>query len=189
MKHLPNSTILRQSRHGDGTASAELADMAYEKLRDLAARYMKRERRGHTLQPTALVHEAYLLLIDQKDAGERDRDHFISIAACAMRRVLVDHARSHKALKRGGEARRVPLQSDVAVGPGPDLDLLGLDEALSRLQTADPRRARVVELRFFGGLSCEDAARILDVSARTVENDWRAARAWLHRELTRGTSK
>ena len=182
-----NTLILHRARGGLGDASDELSSMVYDQLRELASRYMKRERRGHTLQATALVHEAYLRLIDHGEASERDREHFVGIAACAMRRVLIDHARSRGRSKRGGGVRRVPLQDDLALSPEPDLDLLGLDEALSRLQRADERRGRVVELRFFGGLTCEETASVLGVSLRTVEDDWYAARAWLRRELSRGS--
>ncbi|MCZ6793638.1 MAG: ECF-type sigma factor [Planctomycetota bacterium] len=182
-----NTRFLREARDGDETCSVELSEIVYGKLHDLAARYMRKERKGHTLQATALVHEAYLLLIDREGVEQRDHDHFVSIAACAMRRVLIDHARARGARKRGGDARRVPLQDDLALCPGPDLDLLSLDEALSRLQRADERRGRVVELRFFGGLTCKEAARVLGVSLKTVEDDWHVARTWLYRELTRDT--
>ena len=178
-----NTGILKRAREGDGVASAELTELVYRELRALAARYMRGERRGHTLQGTELVHEAYLNLLDATGVDPHDRTHFLSIAACAMRRVLVEHARKRAARKRGGDRRRIPLRDTLVLSEKPDLDLLHLEEALCALENLDERKARVVELRFFSGLTCEEVASSLGVSLRTVEKDWYVARAFLHREL------
>lgn len=168
---------------GERAATARLLPLVYDKLRKLAAGYMRRERRDHTLQPTALVHEAYLRLIDTSRVDLQGETHFVALAATQMRRVLADHARAHRARKRGGGARKVTLKSDLAIDVEGHVDALGLDEALDRLAQSSPRQSRVVELRFFGGLSVEETARILDVSPSTVKGDWRVAKAWLAREL------
>jgi RNA polymerase sigma-70 factor (ECF subfamily) len=147
---------------------------------------MTRERVDHTLQPTALVHEAYLKLIDQSCAHWQDRAHFFAVAAQALRRILVDHARRHVAAKRGGPHTKLQLNEGLIAAYEQTVDLLALDDALSRLAEQDGQRARVVELRFFGGLTVDEAATVLDVSARTVERQWRYARAWLYRELSDG---
>lgn len=164
----------------------ELMDAVYGELRRLARGYLRRERRGHTLEPTALVHEAYLRLVDQKRVDWRGRTHFFAVGARMMRRLLVDHARRHDRKKRGGDWRQVTL-GDAAVpllggSLGAD-DLLALAAALDRLAELDERQARVVELRFFAGLKVDEAAEALGVSRRTVEADWTHARAWLRREL------
>ncbi len=159
------------------------SDSVIAELHSLAAKYLAGERPGHTLQPTALVHEAFLRLVGSPGvpAGRSD---FIALAATAMRRVLVDHARARKAAKRGGDRRRIALDAAQAPGEDPgEVDVLALDESLERLAALDPRQARIVELRFFGGLGVEAVASVLGVSARTVEADWRMARAWLRREL------
>ncbi len=184
-----NTEILKKARRGDRAASADLLEAVYDKLRLLAAAAMRRERRDHTLEATALVHEAYLKLIDETRVEWQDRAHFVSIAACAMRRILVEHARRRGARKRGGDRQRVPLRDTMALSGKPDLDILALDDALSALEKLDTRMARVVELRFFGGLGFDETASGLGVSARTAKEDWYAARAWLHRELTRGESE
>jgi RNA polymerase sigma factor (TIGR02999 family) len=155
-------------------------------MRRLAAGYLQRERAGHTLQPTALAHEAYLRLLDQRQVSWQNRAHFMGLAAQAMRRILTDHARRRRAIKRGGDAVRVALDDVEAAGATPDL--LGisaedLDAALERLARLDERQVRVIELRFFTGLSIEEAAEVLAVSPATVKRDWTLARAWLHREL------
>jgi RNA polymerase sigma factor (TIGR02999 family) len=155
----------------------------YAELRGLAAAYLKRERPGHTLQATALVHEAYLKLMGQAGFSSRDRTHVAAMAANAIRRILVDHARTRGRQKRGGQRGRVPLVESAAVADAPGLDLLDLDGALSRLAGQSPERARIVEMRFFAGMSAEEIGRVLGVSSRTVERDWRYARAWLYREL------
>jgi len=162
----------------------ELNARLYQELRRLAADFLSRERADHTLQPTALVHEAWMRLADQDGSRWNDRAHFFAIASQAMRRILVDHARRKLADKRGSDPLRVTLSPDIT--PSVDangLDLLALDEALDRLADLDPRQAHVVELRFFAGLNVEEVAELLDVSARTIAGDWRLARAWLSRAL------
>jgi RNA polymerase sigma factor (TIGR02999 family) len=176
---------LARARAGDASASADLMPLAYDDLRRLADGYLRNERAGHTLQPTALVHEAWLRLFEGSDLQDLDRAHFLGIAAVAMRRILVEHARARHAAKRGSDAARVTLSSAVLFQVGPDVDVLALDEALARLAALDARQARVVELRFFGGLSMDEVAELVGVSKRAVESDWTLARAWLHRELTR----
>jgi len=171
----------------DPPTSDELLVRVYDELRRLARNYLRRERVDHTLQPTALVHEAYLRLAAQDGVSWRNREHFISVAAQMMRRVLVDHARGHTRDKRGGGLKLAIAEIDrVAQAEGDDL--VALDEALRRLARLHPQKSRVVELRFFGGLSIEETARVLQVSDSTVERDWKFARAWLARELNRGIS-
>jgi RNA polymerase sigma factor (TIGR02999 family) len=157
----------------------------YDELRRLAAVYLQRERTDHTLQPTALVHEAYMRLVAQDGIRWQNREHFVGVAAAMMRRVLVDHARAHKRNKRGGGLKLALAEADAVTDSGAG-DLVALDEALKRLARKHPHKSRVVELRFFGGLSIEETARVLGVSDSTVERDWRFARAWLTRELSRG---
>jgi RNA polymerase sigma factor (TIGR02999 family) len=170
---------------GDAAALEQLAPLVYAELRKLAHRYMNRERAGHTLQTTAVVHEAFLRLIGNPQEKWQNRAHFYAIAAKMMRRILVDYARANSRAKRGGEAARVSIEdidapvADVALNP----DVIALDEALEKLAEIDPRRARVVELRFFGGLSVEEAAHVLQVAPDTVVRDWRVAKAWLFRYL------
>lgn len=173
---------------GNGEEAARVAalDAVYAELRRLARGHLRRERAGHSLPPTALVHEAYVKLIDQTRVRWRSRAHFFAIAAQAMRRILVDHARTRAASKRGGGCT-VPLVDDVpAPQPAPALDVLALDLALQRLAAIDPRQSRLVELRFFGGLTVEETADALGVAAITVKRDWALARAWLYRELQIG---
>ncbi len=172
-----------------GRSAEELLPLVYERLRSLARRMIARERPGHTLQPTALVHEAYLKLVDQSRVDWRGRTHFFAVGARAMRRLLVDHARGRHRAKRGGGWARVTLAEGIpSFGEGGlDADqLLDLDEALTRLAVLDAREAEVVELRFFGGLTVPEVAHLLGVSQRTVEGDWTHARAWLRRELGGG---
>lgn len=170
---------------GDAAALEQLAPLVYAELRKLAHRYMSRERAGHTLQTTAVVHEAFLRLLSNPQENWQNRAHFYAIAAKMMRRILVDYARANSRAKRGGETARVSIEdidapvADVALNP----DVIALDEALEKLTEIDPRRARVVELRFFGGLSVEEAAHVLQVAPDTVVRDWRVARAWLFRYL------
>lgn len=164
----------------------ELLPRIYQDLRRLAARYLSRERADHTLQPTALVHEAYLRLTEQDRVRWRNRNHVLGVAAQLMRRVLVDHARAHKAQKRGGDETRVPLDEAIASVAGGSVDLLDLDDALNRLAALDPRQARIVDLRYFGGLSIEDTAEVMSLSPATVKREWQMARAWLHRALRPG---
>lgn len=170
-----------------GPAAAEqLFPLVYDELRRLAQSYMSREQRGHTLQPTALVNEAYLRLVDLSRIDWRGRTHFFAVGATVMRRVLIDHARGRKSLKRGAGWRRTTLGCELVAAheDGLDLDeLLGLNEALDKLRDLDARQARVAELRFFGGLRVAEAAEVLGLSKRTVEGDWTHARAWLRREL------
>jgi RNA polymerase sigma factor (TIGR02999 family) len=173
---------------GDRRAADKLLPLVYEELQDLARGYLGRERRGHTLQPTALVHEAYLKLVDQSRVDWKGRTHFKAVAAQAMHRVLVDHARAAGREKRGGRWRRVPIYDAFQLGGRRPLDPLDLHDALEKMRELDERQADVLELRLFGGLSGEEAARILGVSVRTVERDWKMGQAWLRRELSRGAS-
>ncbi|MGI8742679.1 MAG: sigma-70 family RNA polymerase sigma factor [Bryobacteraceae bacterium] len=175
--------LLEQLNHGNRAAEEELIPIVYRELRLLAARYMRRERKDHTLQPTALVHEAYLKLMQQQAGNWQNRAHFFAIASQVMRRILVDHARSRRAVKRGGLERRVTLNEGVFAAGNQAIDLIILDEALHRLAEFDERQSRIVELRFFGGLSLEEIAVVLDMSPRTVKRDWSVARAWLYGEL------
>jgi RNA polymerase sigma factor (TIGR02999 family) len=169
---------------GDTEAASELLPLVYDRLRSLAARYMRHERPEHTLQPTALVHEAYVRLIDGAHMNWEGKTHFFAMAATQMRRILIEHARARAATKRGGGATRVDLSASGFAAPGDFVDMLAIDEALERLARESPRQSRVVELRFFGGLSVEETARLLDVSGATVKGDWRVAKAWLARELS-----
>jgi RNA polymerase sigma-70 factor, ECF subfamily len=173
--------LLEKARHGDSTALEHLLPLLYAELHEIAARHMHGERADHTLQPTALVHEAFLRLAGSNGSFE-DRTHFLRAASQAMRRVLVDHARARNAAKRGG-ALRVTLDEGLAGHDDPLVDLLVLDDALTRLAEAEPRWAQVVELRYFGGLEVTEVAAALGVSTATVKRDWRFARAWLARAL------
>lgn len=176
--------LLQRAGAGDAAALDEAFPLVYDHLRRLAHRELLLEDTGHTLDTTALVHEAYLRLVDQRRGQYRDRTHFLAIAAIAMRRILVDHARRQTAAKRGGGARRISLDQagDLATGDRADV-LVALDDALGRLATLDARQARVVECRFFGGLTEEETADVLAISTRTVKRDWTKARAWLANEL------
>ena len=171
---------------GDGAASGQLMELVYNELRQLARGYLRRERDGHTLQPTALVHEAYLRLVDDSQIRWQSRAHFYGVAARVMRRILVDHARRQAAAKRGGLARDVPL-GDVETIAAPDhghpVDLVALDDALLSLGRAYPRQSEIVELRYFGGLSTREIGEVMQVTERTVQRDWDFARAWLRRAL------
>lgn len=174
--------LLHEVQQGAAGASDQLAQMVYSELHDLAVHYMRGERSDHTLQPTALVHDAYLRLIDQRNVSWQNRAHFYGIAAQAMRRILVDHARRKNSAKRDG-GERVTLDESVADATDSSIDLLALDDALQKLAALDVRQALVVELRFFGGLSIEDSAEALSVSVATVNRDWTMARAFLRREM------
>ncbi len=178
--------LLAQASEGDTGAMSSLFDVLYRELRRLAVSTMRAERRDHTLQPTALVHEAFLRLADERTplAG---RNHFFGVAAVAMRRILVEHARARHALKRGGYAPKVSLDGvDVAMATSPeDVDLDTLDRALTRLGELDPRQARIVELRYFAGLSVDETAGVVGLSTRTVKREWALSRAWLRREMAR----
>jgi RNA polymerase sigma factor (TIGR02999 family) len=183
MAHAPDVTgLLAAWSDGDEAASARLMDAVYGELRRLARGYMRRERPDHSLPPTALVHEAYAKLVDQRRVRWQSRAHFFAIAAHVMRRVLVDHARAHAAAKRGAGVT-VPLQDIDAGGNVFDIDLLALDTALEQLATIDRRQSRLVELRFFGGMTVEETATVLGVAPITVKRDWALAKAWLYREL------
>ena len=172
--------LLREWTRGDERARDAMVPFVYEELRRLAASYLNREAPGHTLQPTALVHEAYLRLIGQEQVDWNNRAQFLGLAAIMMRRVLVNHARDRHAAKRGGNAQRVPL-SDVDIASTPqDVDIIDLDDALERLGGLDARKARIVELKFFGGLTTAEIAEVLHISPATVERDWAFARAWLY---------
>jgi RNA polymerase sigma factor (TIGR02999 family) len=176
--------LLLDCRDGNKEALDRLMPLVYDELRRLAKSYMRRERPDNTLQPTALVNEAYLRLIDQRDVRWQNRAHFFGIAAQLMRRILVDRARSHHAVKRGGDGERVPLNEAVISAPTrPDVDLISLDDALAKLTEIDPQQSRIVELKFFGGLTVEEIAEILKISPATVKRDWSLAKAWLHREI------
>ena len=178
--------LLSDTVAGHEDAAVRLFPIVYDELRRLAAAALRRERADHTLQPTALVHEAFLRLVDVPESRLQDRSHFVAIAARAMRRVLVDHARGKHALKRGRSEVRIPIDDvDVASATSTEVDLVALDEALGRLATFDERQARIVELRFFGGLTVEETAALIGASPRTVKRDWHMARAWLKRELGR----
>jgi RNA polymerase sigma factor (TIGR02999 family) len=183
--------LLHDLQEGDEGAGERLAALVYAELREVAARHLRAERPDHTLTPTALVHEAYLRLAGQQETAWQSRAHFFAMAARAMRRILVDHARARRAAKRSG-GERVPLDDASDVIAGADdaqaraIDLVALDDALARLTALDPRQARVVELRYFAGLEIEEVAELLGVSGMTVKRDWRLARAWLFRELGGG---
>jgi RNA polymerase sigma factor (TIGR02999 family) len=170
--------------HGDQAALEKLMPLVYDELRRLATNYLRRERGNHTLQPTALVNEAYLKLVDQRNAKWQNRAQFFGISAQLMRRILVDHARQHGAAKRGGsKQQRLSITSAERVVKQPEIDLLALNEALEELTLMDPQQAQIVELKFFGGLSIEETAEVLGIGHATVERDWKIARAWLRRQL------
>ncbi len=177
--------LLRRAAAGDGDAVGALMPLVYEELRRLADRELRRERAGHTLQATVLVHEAFLKLIGQDRIDLADRRHFFAVASNLIRQILVDHARTRGRRKRGGDWQRVPLEGLPVDDTGPGIDFVELDDALGDLARLDDRCARVVELRYFGGLSVEEVAETLQVSPRTVANDWRTAKAWLHDRLAR----
>jgi RNA polymerase sigma factor (TIGR02999 family) len=175
--------------NGEQDALEKLIPLVYNELHRLAHRYMDRERREHTLQSTALVHEAYERLIDLKGVSWQNRAHFFAVSAQLMRRILVDYARSRRFSKRGGEWRQVPLNEAVAVFRDRRTDIVALDDALRALAGIDPRKSRVVEIRFFGGLSIKETAEVLNVSQETVLRDWRLAKVWLLRQLSQGDGK
>ncbi|MDQ2922295.1 MAG: sigma-70 family RNA polymerase sigma factor [Acidobacteriota bacterium] len=176
--------LLLRWNSGDQKALDKLMPLVYSELRRLAGNYLRRERPGHTLQPTALVNEAYLRLVDQTKAKWQNRAQFYGIAAQLMRRILVDHARQHKAAKRGGsDQQRLSITSAERLTAKPDFDVLALHEALEELAALDSQQARIVELKFFGGLSIEEIAEVMSVGHATVERDWKMARAWLRRKL------
>lgn len=183
----PNAVtqLLLQWRQGDRAALDQLLPLVYRELHKMAKRYMAHQNASHTLQTTAVIHEAYLKLAGGSEQDWENRAHFFGVAAKAMRHVLVDHARNRGAAKRGGEAQIVPIDEGMALVGGPAREMIALDEALKSLAVSYPRQAEVVELRYFGGLSVEEAARTLKVSPETVARDWRFAKSFLRREMTR----
>jgi RNA polymerase sigma factor (TIGR02999 family) len=178
--------LLAQLTNGDQRAVDQLMPLVYDELRRIAGAHLRKEPDGHTLQSTALVHEAYLRLVDQRNSGWRNRAHFFAIASRMMRRILVDHARGQHAAKRGAGAPRLSLDEALGVPGGRDLDLVALDDSLEALARIDPEQSRLVELRYFGGLTIEETAEAMGTSPATVSREWNAARAWLFRELSRG---
>ncbi|HTM35776.1 MAG TPA: sigma-70 family RNA polymerase sigma factor [Terriglobales bacterium] len=178
--------LLKAWSTGDQEALAKLTPLVYRQLREIARRYMAGERDGHTLQTTALVHEAYVRLVDCGKVNWQDRAHFFAVSAQLMRRILIDFARSRGYLKRGGAIPHMSLEDAPAVCDEPDVNLVALDDALKALAAIDERKSKVVELKFFGGLNVEETAEVLRISSDTVIRDWRLAKIWLLRELTRG---
>jgi len=177
--------LLERWSQGDEEALDQLMPLVYDELHRLAGAYLRRERREHTLQPTALVNEAYLKLVRQRKIQWQNRAQFFGVAAQLMRRILVDHARANSADKRGGDRVNVSLKNIGAFGTQPTTDVLALHDVLNRLAEIDPDQSRIVELRFFGGLTIEEAAEVMQVSHSTVEREWKIAKAWLKRELTK----
>ena len=184
---VPSTTQITQwlvaSRDGDVEALESLLPLVYDELHRHAVRCFVRERAGHTLQPTALVNEVYLRLVGQHEMKWQNRAQFFAVAAQMMRRILVSHARARQAAKRGGAEQRVTFTEELSAAPEPDLNLLALDEALNKLEALDPQKGRVVELRFFSGLSVPETAEVMGVSPRTVDRQWQTAKAWLYREI------
>lgn len=178
--------LLHRLNDGDKNAGDQLVPLVYDELRRLASACMRRERPGHTLQATALVHEAWLRLVDQREWNLENRSHFYGLTSRLMRRILIDHARAARAEKRGGDRVTVPLDSALLVALEHPAQFLDVHQAFERLEQLDPVRARIVEMRFFGGLSIDEIAEISGVAPRTVDRQWRAARAWLSRELSAG---
>jgi RNA polymerase sigma factor (TIGR02999 family) len=176
--------LLSRWSAGDRAALDRLVPEVYSELRRMAARYLRKERPEHTLQPTALVHEAFVKLIDQREVRWQNRAHFFGVAAQLMRRILVDHARERAAEKRGGGLRHVTLDDSVAVGPSNQIDILAVDHALNRLAAIDPDQVRIVELRFFSGLTIEETVEVLGWSSGSVKREWTVAKAWLQREMS-----
>ena len=182
--------LLRAWSAGDASAGNTLIPLVYKELRQQAARYLARERANHTLRPTALVNEAYLRLADQRRVVWENRSQFFAVAATVMRRLLVDHARQHAASKRGGDVWTVSLEDGdwISLSNAPDLDVIALNDALVELSAVDPLRTKMIELRFFAGLTSDETAEALGVSTATVTRGWRLARAWLHHRLTHGSA-
>ncbi len=177
--------LLRAWSEGDTDALAQLTPLVYDELYRRARWHMAREQAGHTLQATALVNEIYVRMVDLRRVSWRDRAHFFALSSRMIRQILIDAARTKHALKRGGESPHVPIDDALLVSEQPRADIVALDDALNRLATIDPRKSQVVELRFFGGLDIEETSEVLHVSPETVKRDWRLAKAWLRRELTR----
>ena len=178
--------LLAEVRRGNDEALGALVAALHKELRRIAARHLRRERSDHTLQPTALVNEAYMRLVDQRDKNWQNRAHFFAIAAQVMRRILINHARDRRAAKRGGDAAHLNLDDVFVLSEEKADELIALDDALERLAKIDARRGKIVEMRFFGGLSIEETAHVLKVAQSTVSQDWRLARAWLHAEIQTG---
>jgi len=179
--------LLKELSNGNRDVLGELIPLVYDELRRLAAYHLRRERSGHTLQATALVHEAYMRLVDQRHVDWKNRSHFLGVAAHLMRRILLMHARKSHAAKRGGAVAKISLDEALVLTPEHSAEVLALDELLTRLATLDPQQARVVELRFFGGLSVEETSDLMSISTATVKRDWAMAKAWLAREM--GTTR
>ena len=180
------SQLLLDWSDGDQTALDKLIPLVYQELHGLAHHYMRHERPGHTLQTTALVNEAYMRLADYKNLRWQSRVHFFAVAAQIMRRILVEHARSRNSAKRGGGIDKLSLDETAVISPTRSSEVVAVDDALHRLESWDPRKGKIVELRFFGGLSIDETAEVMKVSATTVQREWRAAKAWLHRTITGG---
>ena len=180
--------LLVEWSNGDQDALEQLTPLVYGELRRLAGRYLRKERSDHTLQPTALVHEAYIRLIDQHNVRWQNRAHFFGVAAQMIRRILVDHARGRHAAKRGAMAPKLSLDEAIALPDRKEFDLVALDDALNGLAKIDPQQARIVELRFFTGLTVEETAEVLGISPATVKRDWVTAKAWLYRDISRSAS-
>jgi RNA polymerase sigma-70 factor, ECF subfamily len=184
MNENPDVTLLLSAlTRGDEGAASKLIPAVYDELRRLAGSYMRRERVDHTLQATALVHEAYLKLIEQRSVNWQSRAHFFGVAAQLMRRILIDHARGHSRQKRGGDEQKISLDEALVFSEQQADELLAVDDSLNQLAKIDPRQAKIVEMRFFGGLSVEEAAEVLGVSPKTVKRDWSVAKAWLYADL------
>ena len=184
MSENPDVTLLLSAlTRGDEGAASKLIPAVYDELRRLAGSYMRRERVDHTLQATALVHEAYLKLVEQRSVNWQSRAHFFGVAAQLMRRILIDHARGHSRQKRGGDEQKVSLDEALIFSKQQADELLAVDDSLNQLAKIDPRQAKVVEMRFFGGLSIDEAAEVLGISPKTVKRDWSVAKAWLYADL------
>jgi RNA polymerase sigma factor (TIGR02999 family) len=179
------TTLLMDWNNGQPEALEQLMPLVYDELRRIAGRYLRKERQDHTLQTTALVHEAYIRLIDQKQANWQNRAQFFGVAAQMMRRILVDHARGHTADKRGGGVAKLSLDEAIEIAEQREVDLIALDDALTTLAELDEQQCRVVELRYFGGLTVEEVAEVLKLSPATIKREWSMAKAWLHRELSK----
>ena len=177
------SVILKDWSGGNRASADVLLSLVYDELRKIAAQYLRKERSDHTLQPTALVHEAYLKLVDISDISWQDRAHFFAVSSNVMRQILVDYARARLADKRGGAAQRIALEDAISFSNEPDVDLIALDEALKQLAEFDEQQSRLVELRFFGGLTIEETAEVLGISPATVKREWTMAKAWLFRRM------
>lgn len=179
--------LLAEWSNGNASALEKLTPLVYRDLHRLAQGYLRQERDGHTLQSTALVHEAYLRLVDQRGTKWQNRAHFFGVSAQLIRRILVDYARAHKAGKRGGTAPKLAIEEAGQIAQPQDVDLVALDDALNELAVIDPQQARIVELRYFAGLTIEETSEVIHISPATIKRDWVVAKAWLKRELTRGS--